>query len=187
MSERVRFCEHGNIAEHCPPCASPDGSESAELAAIRRGDATTTYAEFHGSSVYRDRAALLRMVDELTKDREALGRKNTRIKDNMRAIERERDELRAKLSTSEQNSATWEASSHGYSRQCDALRDTVEELRGGLAAAERLVGECERTNKHLAERAVAAEEMARFLEAGNAEQLSNLAASMGMSLPGRKQ
>jgi hypothetical protein len=99
----------------------------AELEGIRKRDATTGPEVLQlPTSVFADRRALLRIYDELS----------AHFDDIAEEFKREWNsniELRPKLTTAEQNAATWESSSHGYSARCEALRDTVEDLRGKLA------------------------------------------------------
>jgi hypothetical protein len=103
----------------------------------------------------RDRERKLEAELEAYRIREELGVMELEVKGEVAS-------LRAKLATAEQNSAMWEASSHGWSHQCDGLRDTVEELRAKLAKEERKADFAVETTTARAE---AAEQECRALRA----------------------
>jgi hypothetical protein len=106
----------------------------------------------------RERDELRAEVDRLNADREALGRKNTAIKNNQRAAERERDELRAALGIVTASQQARIAELESYS-QASAIK--LDEADAELThAAERLANALADVAQALADRRMIAERLA---------------------------
>lgn len=127
-----------------------------------------------------DAGTLLRMVDELTKERDDLSRRvhelgeeldaqnSSELMTSWREMQKERDDLRAKLAETQEASSRW---AEEYNRVCGVWANEKRELEAKLAEAEkerdawkaRAQGDMKAAAAH-AERAEAAEARVRELE-----------------------